>query len=210
MKAKMLLLTQSQGMCSGTPIDPSAAKTLPQPPPCLHQALPTQFPRQQGAWWWMLKGGNRDPTTFSCLSLISHCLRKNHEHTHRKASQAHKMSAHSFSLSHLWWLISCVAQICLSENTWLFEPFCWYSNEQALFVTLLFAFYLVTMTFPWWGLYEATFGTWCLIICNMYYDRRIFCQQEDEMIMKVILMLVIKYLKGKFIFISILQLTAGI
>lgn len=47
MKAKILPFIQRQGMCPGTPMGPSAAETLPQPPPCLHQALPTQFPRQQ-------------------------------------------------------------------------------------------------------------------------------------------------------------------
>lgn len=47
MKAKMLPFIERQGMCLGTPMGPSATETPPQPPPCLHQTLPTQFPRQQ-------------------------------------------------------------------------------------------------------------------------------------------------------------------
>lgn len=139
MKAKILPFIQRQGMCPGTPMGPSADLL----PVCIKPCLPS-FQGNSGAWWWMHKEGNGDLTTFSCLSVISYCLRKNHKCTNRKASKVHKMSAHGFIRSHLWWMISGVAQACISEATWLFESFCWYSNEQALFVTFC-AFYLVTM-----------------------------------------------------------------
>lgn len=97
---------------------------------------------------WMHKGGNRDPITFSCLSMISHCLTKNHKCTNVKAAQAYKMSAYGFILTYLWWVMSYIAQACISETTWLSESFCWYWNEQALFISLAFAFYLVTTILP--------------------------------------------------------------
>lgn len=147
MKAKILPFIQRQGMCPETPMGPSATETatdssLPASSPAYPVSKATVEPGDG------CKGGNRDPTRFSCLSVISHCLRKNPKCTNRKASQTHKMSAHGFILSHLWWVIPCVAQARISETTWVFESFCWYSNEQALFVTLLFTFYLVTVTFP--------------------------------------------------------------
>lgn len=121
----------------------AAAHSLPASNPTFPVSKATAEPG-----WWMRKGGNRDPTTFSCLSVISHCSKKNRKCTNVKAAQAYKIPAYGFILTYLWWVTSCIAQACIPEATWLFESFCWYSNEQALFISLLLAFYLVTTIFP--------------------------------------------------------------
>jgi len=74
----------------------------------------------------------------------------------------------------------------------------------------LFAFYLVTTIFP---PDEECLSSplepdaYLFAVCIKIEEY--FCQQEGGIIMKVFLILVIKYRKGKSIFVSELQPTAG-
>lgn len=140
MKAKMLPFIQRQGMCLGTPMGPSAAETatassLPASNPaypvskatvepgdgCTREA--TGIPQHFHVCPWF-------PIVWERITSVQ--IWKLFKHT----KCLPRLYSHSFVMGDV---------MCFS---WLFESFCWYSNEQTLFITLLFAFYLVTMTFP--------------------------------------------------------------
>lgn len=56
--------------------------------------------------------------------------------------------AYGFILIYFEGAIARSAGARISETTWLFEPFCLKPNDYALFISLLFAFYLITTVFP--------------------------------------------------------------
>lgn len=88
--ARVPLSSQNSASSAAACSLPASNPTLPASNSTFPVSKATAEPRR-----WMHKGGNRDPTAFSSLSIISHCSKKESP-TYKCESFSSKMSAYGF------------------------------------------------------------------------------------------------------------------